>query len=77
METTQTKRQCALGQQCLCKCKTLVAVGTSRANGKITHDDGAWRNMHKKCFKYHQEMQEIRAKQERLIRAMNNLITFD
>ena len=63
-------RICALGDKCLCKIKTLVPIGTSRANGK-NHADWNSRSMHKKCYKYFIEMKEIDDMQRRLDQMYN------
>ena len=41
------------------KCgKHLVSIGTSRENGKRTHDDWSKRNLHKKCWVEEQKEKE-------------------
>ena len=51
-EEVLKNRQEILAKKCCLFCQRhLVSIGTSRANGKRTHDDWASREFNKKCWK--------------------------
>ena len=62
----EDKRLCSLGDKCKCKIKTLAPIGKLRGNGaEWKYDNPHWQRMHKKCFKWYLEEQEMKTEEQR------------